>query len=174
MAYADKNIINTCIRMIAERPTGILTTQLTREWEMLNGTENITRPWLNKPINRKKAIAINKLIKTTERLGPEKMDTVIEKTTGTPKKIWSITNNIHIPSRYWSYVGIRRKNRTPKGKEKENPGPHTNFKTSEQPHVHRTDEQNTRNRQKIWKNKQEEDRQRKSRSRKGNGKTNNV
>jgi hypothetical protein len=33
------------------------------------------------------------------------MNTVMEKATGILKEIWSPTNNVHIPSRYWSYVG---------------------------------------------------------------------
>jgi hypothetical protein len=134
MACEDRNIIGTRQQLITERLTGILTTQLTREWEMLNGTGNNTHPWLNRPINRAEATLINELIKAIERTNTTDMEAVMEKATGIPKEIWSPTNNVHIPSRYWSYVGKERiqvsgrkreDGTIKKGKKKDKPGPRT-------------------------------------------------
>jgi hypothetical protein len=66
MACEDWNIIGACHQMITERLTGILTTQLTREWEVLSDMGNITHPWPNRPINIAEAILINELIKAIE------------------------------------------------------------------------------------------------------------
>jgi hypothetical protein len=46
---------------------------------VLNGTENITRPWLNRPINRDEATLTNELIKAIERTDTTDMDKVMEK-----------------------------------------------------------------------------------------------
>jgi hypothetical protein len=108
--------------MIKERLTGILTTQLTGN------------PWLNKPINTKEIRTTNSLIKTIERLPTIDMDTVIALATGIPTKLWSLKDNVHIPSQWWSYVGkvriktqenLKAKDEMEEGEEEEKPGPHT-------------------------------------------------
>ena len=125
--------------MITERLTGITTVQLTREWEMRNGKEDFTHPWLNRPISKKEATQINELIKATERISTTIMDSVVAKATGVDTKLWNLTDNTHIPSRYWSFKGKQRIQREGKkttvntGRERTEgtPGPHDKFEAKD-------------------------------------------
>jgi hypothetical protein len=134
-AHEDNNIKEMCKQMITERLTGITTVQHTREWEMRNGKEDFIHPWLNRPISKKEATQINELIKATERIGATNLDSVVAKATGVDQKLWNLTDNTHIPSRYWSFKGKQRTQRESKKREmiterkrtEGTPGPHDEF-----------------------------------------------
>ena len=78
---------------------------------MRNSKEEFIHPWLNRPISKIEATQINELIKATERIGTTIMDSVVAKATGVDQKLWNLTDNTHIPSRYWSFKGKQRKER---------------------------------------------------------------
>ena len=70
---------------------------------MMNGKEDINHQWLNRPINKEEATQINELITAIECTDNTDMDTVVEKATGAVKReLWNLTDNVHIPSRYWT------------------------------------------------------------------------
>ena len=114
----DDIIVDMCKQMITERLTGITMAQHARELEMLNGKEDITHPWLNRPINHEDARQINELIKTLDRKHVS-LDDVIEEATGVDQKLWNLTDNLHIPSKYWSFKGKERVQTKSKEEEEE-------------------------------------------------------
>jgi hypothetical protein len=118
-AVQDEIIASMCKQMITERLTGITMAQHTREREMMNGKEDITHPWLNRPISHEEARQINELIRTLVRICVS-LDDVVEKATGVDQKLWNLTDNLHIPSKYWSFKGKQRAQN--KSKEEEEGG----------------------------------------------------